>query len=84
MCAPSTSASQVIIILWYLALIMLKSLPIPVPIAVARVIISRLLKILWSRAFSTFRIFPRRGSMAWYSLFLPCLLLPPALSPSTT
>ena len=32
---------------------------------------------------STFKIFPFKGRMAWVILFLACLALPPALSPST-
>jgi hypothetical protein len=35
------------------------------------------------RAFSTFKIFPLSGSIAWNSLFLPCFALPPAEFPST-
>ena len=34
-------------------------------------------------AFSTFRIFPRMGRMAWYCLFLAVFAEPPAESPST-
>ena len=33
--------------------------------------------------FSTFNIFPHRGSIAWNFLSLPCFALPPAESPST-
>ena len=36
-----------------------------------------------SLAFSTFKILPRSGRMAWKRRFLPCLALPPAESPST-
>ena len=35
------------------------------------------------RAFSTFRILPRRGRMAWKARSRPCLADPPAESPST-
>ena len=35
------------------------------------------------RDFSTFKIFPRKGNIAWNIRSLPCLALPPAESPST-
>ena len=40
-------------------------------------------KTLSSLAFSTFKIFPLRGRIAWKCLSLPCLAEPPADSPST-
>ena len=84
MWAPSTSASVIIIILWYLNFSMSKSsLPIPVPKAVIKVPISWLDSILSGLALSTFSIFPLRGSTAWFFRDLPCFALPPALSPST-
>ena len=46
-------------------------------------VISLFLRILKSLDFSTLRIFPLRGSIAWNSLFLPCFADPPAESPST-
>ena len=39
--------------------------------------------ILSKRAFSTFKIFPLSGKIAWFFRFLPCLADPPAESPST-
>ena len=62
-----------------------KSLPKPQPKAV---IMARDL-LRWLRAlapvdvFSTLRILPRRGRMAWKCRSRPSLALPPALSPST-
>ena len=47
------------------------------------VLISSLPNILSSRAFSTFKIFPFKGKIAWNVLSLPCLAEPPAESPST-
>ena len=37
----------------------------------------------YSCAFSTFKIFPRKGKIAWKARFLPCFAVPPAESPST-
>ena len=45
--------------------------------------ISSLARILSMRAFSTFRILPRSGRMAWNERSRPCLADPPAESPST-
>ena len=83
MCAPSTSASAINTIRWYRALSSSNSSPIPVPIAVISAWISRFSRILWSRAFSTLRIFPRIGRIAWVAGSRACLALPPAESPST-
>ena len=47
------------------------------------VLISALASTLSMLAFSTFRILPRIGRMAWYIRFLAVLALPPAESPST-
>jgi len=80
---PSTSASLIIITLWYLILLKSNSWPIPVPKAVIIVLISSLLKALSSLAFSTFNTLPFKGSIAWVILFLPLIAEPPALSPST-
>src|SRR5213593_93535 len=55
----------------------------PVPMAEIMVAISWLLSILSKRAFSTFRIFPLMGRMAWNFRSRPCFADPPALSPST-
>ncbi len=55
----------------------------PVPSAVIMVAISVEESILSKRAFSTFRILPRSGRMAWMRRSRPCLADPPALSPST-
>ena len=65
MCAPSTSASAISTIRWYRALSRSNSSsPTPVPIAVISAWISTFSRILWSRAFSTFRILPRIGRIA--------------------
>ena len=45
--------------------------------------ISTLERTLLMLAFSTLRILPRSGSIAWKFRSLPCLALPPAESPST-
>ena len=45
--------------------------------------ISSLRKILSKRAFSTFKILPFNGRMAWYFRSRACLAEPPAESPST-
>ena len=83
MCDPSTSASVMITILWYLNFSMSNSTPILVPKAVIMVPISLLSKTFSSRAFSAFIIFPLSGRMAWNSRLRPCFALPPAESPST-
>src|SRR5438309_332815 len=63
---------------------MLKSsAPIPQPSAAIMVLISSLPSILSKRAFSTFRILPLSGRMAWKRRSRPCLADPPADSPST-
>ena len=92
---PSTSASVIIIILWYLILVIsnlpsilfcsLSSIgfPTPPPIAVISAPISLLVRTCLSFALSTFRIFPLKGSIAWFFLSLPCFADPPAESPST-
>ena len=46
-------------------------------------LISALSYILSRRAFSTLRILPRSGSIAWVARLLAVLALPPAESPST-
>jgi len=51
--------------------------------AVMRALISSLARILSMRAFSTLRILPRRGRIAWLRRLRPCLAEPPAESPST-
>ena len=55
----------------------------PVPSAVMMVRISSLESILSSEAFSTFRILPLSGRIAWYLRSRPILAEPPAESPST-
>ena len=55
----------------------------PQPIAVIKVVISCEFNILSKRDFSTFKILPRSGKMAWYFLKRACLAEPPAESPST-
>ncbi len=84
MCAPSTSASVIRMILWYRAFSMSNSSRTPVPIAVMSAWTSLLASTLSMRAFSTLRILPRSGSTAWVCRSRPCLAEPPAESPSTT
>src|SRR6266550_1475203 len=55
----------------------------PAPIAVMSVRISSFFSIWSIRAFSTFRIFPRKGRIAWNSRRRPCFADPPADGPST-
>ncbi len=62
---------------------MSNSSPTPAPNAVIMVRISSLLKTLSSRDFSTLRIFPFSGRIAWNLRSLACLHEPPAESPST-
>ncbi|MGX1476000.1 UNVERIFIED_CONTAM: hypothetical protein RKD50_004808 [Streptomyces canus] len=62
---------------------MSKSSWTPVPKAEISAWISWFCRILSIRAFSTFRILPRIGRIAWYSGFRPDLAEPPAESPST-
>src|SRR6202521_5284014 len=59
------------------------SAPMPQPSAAIIVRISSLPSILSNRAFSTFRILPLSGRMAWNRRSRPCLAEPPADSPST-
>jgi len=85
---PSTSASHIITILWYLSLLKLSSrgsssVPIVTPSAVYILFISSFSKTLCCMAFSTFKIFPLNGRIAWKFLSRPCLAVPPAESPST-
>ena len=73
-----------IIILWYLSFSgSYSSRPIPQPNAVIRVATSWDESILSKRAFSTFRILPFKGKIAWFLRLRPCLAEPPAESPST-
>ena len=57
---------------------MSKMSPMPAPRAVISVLISSLPSILSRRAFSTLRILPRSGRMAWKRRSRPCLAVPPA------
>ena len=59
------------------------SAPMPQPSAAIIVLISSLPSILSKRAFSTFRILPLSGRIAWKRRSRPCLADPPADSPST-
>ncbi len=71
-------------ILWYRTFVGVEVLvAIPAPSAVISVRISAEASILSSRAFSTFRILPRSGRIAWSAGRGPCLAEPPAESPST-
>ena len=83
MWAPSTSASVRKITLWYRALAMSNSSPIPVPTAVMIPWTSSFWRARASRAFSTLRIFPLMGRIAWISESLACLAGPAAEAPST-
>ena len=65
MCDPSTSASARTITLWYRIFSDVEILARPAPIAEISAWISVLLSILSTRDFSTFRIFPRIGRIAW-------------------
>ncbi len=83
MCWPSTSASAISTILWYRSLAMSNSSPMPVPKAEMSAWTSLLPRIRSMRAFSTLRILPRIGRIAWVSGSRPPLAEPPAESPST-
>ena len=72
-----------ITILWYLSFSRSILLPKPQPNALIIILISALSNILCSLAFSTFRIFPLNGSIAWNLESLPSFALPPAELPST-
>lgn len=61
----------------------IKSSCIPVPNAVIIALISAFPSILSSLAFSTLRILPLNGRIAWVSLLRADLAEPPAESPST-
>ena len=82
-CAPSTSASVIIIILSYLNFSRSKSSWIPVPKAVIIAFISAFPSILSSLAFSTLSIFPLNGRIACVALLRAVFADPPAESPST-
>ena len=84
MWAPSTSASVMMISLWYRAFAMSKSSSMPVPIAVIMAWISVLERTLSIRAFSTLMILPRSGRIAWKLDWRAIMAEPPAESPSTT
>src|SRR5215216_2563799 len=60
------------------------SVPMPQPSAAIIVLISSLPSILSKRAFSTFRILPLSGRIAWVRRSRPCFADPPAESPSTS
>ncbi len=83
MCEPSTSASHMRMILPYRTFAASNSSPTPAPMAVKMFRISSFSRILCRRAFSTFRIFPFSGRIAWKRRSRPCFALPPAESPST-
>ena len=83
MCDPSTSASVMMMILWYRACSTSNSSPMPAPMALIIVRISLFASILSMRAFSTLMILPRSGRIAWNERSRACLAEPPAESPST-
>ena len=84
---PSTSASVIRTILSYFNFVISKSFPYPSenpqPKALIIVLISAFARTLSIDAFSTFKIFPRIGRIAWNCRFLPIFAEPPAESPST-
>ena len=80
---PSTSASVMQMMRSYRSFSMSKSSPMPAPNAVIIALISALASMRSSLVFSTFKILPRSGKIAWKVLSRPCLALPPAESPST-
>ena len=66
MCAPSTSASVMMMTLWYRASSSLNpSSPTPVPMAVSIALISVFDNTLSMRDFCTLRILPLMGRIAW-------------------
>jgi len=89
MCEPSTSASVMMIILWYRAFSPSKAdssspAPMPVPIAVMRVRISSLLRTLSSWAFyAVDQLAAEAEGWPGNDGRGPCLAEPPAESPST-
>ena len=83
MWAPSTSASVISTSLWYRAFSVSMSSPVPMPIAATIAWISALPKTRSMRAFSTLRILPRSGRIAWNSRSRASTAVPPALLPST-
>ena len=83
MWAPSTSASVMMMSLWYRAFARSKSSSMPVPIAVIMAWISAFERTLSMRAFSTLMILPRRGRIAWKLDWRAMIAEPPAESPST-
>ena len=69
--------------MWYLAREMSNSSPTPVPKAEMSAWTSVLARTLSIRAFSTLRILPRIGRIAWVCGLRPWTAEPPAESPST-
>ena len=63
-CAPSTSASAIIITFPYLILVISKSAPIPAPTAIITGFNLSFPYILSALAFSTFNILPQSGNIA--------------------
>ena len=83
MCAPSTSASVIMMILLYLAWLRSKLAPEPAPTTWMIEAHSLLDSICDRLAFCTLRILPRIGSRAWKLEFLAAFAVPSAESPST-
>ena len=83
MCAPSTSASVAMMILWYRSLERSNTSPMAVPIATTSARISTDASMRSILARSTFKILPRSGRIACVRRSRPCLEEPPAESPST-
>ena len=83
MCAPSTSASLIMITRWYLAASRSNEAPEPAPMTWMIAAHSVFLSMSARDAFCTLRILPRIGSSAWNSESLASLAVPSAESPST-
>ena len=83
MWAPSTSASAMKMIRWYLAESRSNELPEPAPMTWMIAAHSEFFSMSASDAFCTLRILPRIGSSAWNSELRATLAVPRAESPST-
>ena len=83
MCAPSTSASVMMMTFSYRRSSFRNWDPLPHPKASTKSVISWFAFILSEVALATFKILPRKGRTAWVLRSRACLAEPPALSPST-
>jgi len=80
---PSTSASAMMMTLWYRSLETSKSVPMPAPSEAMTGESLSLFRTLSILVFSTLSILPQSGRMAWMVRSRPILAEPPAESPST-